>query len=780
MKRLFPHISTGVALLCVASCSTTKYVADGDYLLNEIDVTCDNQEVDATDLYDYIIQHPNTPGTFFNKTSLRFYSLSGRDTSKWMNKLIRRFGEPPVIYSEESAQLSAKEIKSQLFNMGYFNADVDYEVAKKGKKASVTYDIKAGEPYTIRDVNETIDNGLIDDIMHSKNFISDDKVKPGIKYNAENIDSRIGDVVSFVRNQGYYNFTKENLYYSVDSTLGSHQVDLKLNLHVDTTKVGHPLTRYRTTNVNVMVGERRGFNGIYDTTKYKRLTIISPKGQRFLRPKTIYNNTFVRQGRLFSELLHDRTFSALSGLSAVQTANVTYSPDTVPESLIANISITPSKPYYIQWGIDNTNTAGDLGVETYVTYQDKNIFKGSEIWKIRLGGAYEMVRGAEEKGFDSNNFFEFSINSSLSFPRILSPIFNETYAAKRGKTIFSTGFVWQNRPEFKKRYLTFDWKYAWATRRNRFSHTLDLYNITYAFVPWVLPSFQENYLNVSKNALLKQNYTNQLITRSSYTFAYSSSSTTTSALSKVKKTAKSSSNFTCMIDMAGTLPSGIVRLAKSPKNDDGYYEIVGVPFSQYARFDVDYSHTFRLGIHQELALHGGAGIASPYGNSDQIPYERRYFAGGPNSVRGWSTRELGPGRYQRQGSADFFNQTGDFKLLGQAELRIHTEGIFEYAVFFDAGNIWTVNLVKENDKLILKDYENQKDGKLVWSRLGNDLAASVGAGVRLDLSFILVRLDVGMKLHDPSRITYGTQWRPGNGLNWSDDFAIHFAIGYPF
>lgn len=766
MNRLFFLILATIALLCIASCSTTKYVADGDFLLNDIDVKCDDPEIDATDLYDYVIQQPNTPGTFFNKTSLRFYSLSGRDTSKWINKLIRRFGEPPVIYSEESTQLSAKEIKSQLFNMGYFTADVNYDVKKEGKKASVVYDIKAGEPYKIRNVDESIDGGLIDDIMHSKNFISDDKVKVGAIYNAEKIDSRVGDIVSFVRNQGYYNFTKENLYYSVDSTLGTHEVDLKLNLHVDTSKVGHPLTRYRTSKVMVMVGDQRGFSGEFDTTQYKRLTIVSPEGRRFLRPSTIYNNTFVREGRLFSEMLHDRTFSALSGLSAVQTANVTYSPDTAPGTLIANISVTPAKPYYIQWGIDNTNTAGDLGVETYVTYQDKNIFKGSEIWRIRLGGAYEMVRGAMEKGLDSKNFFEFSINSSLAFPRVLSPIFNESYAAKKGKTVFSTGFVWQNRPEFKKRYLTFDWKYMWATRRNRYSHTLDLYNITYTIVPWVLPEFQTKYLDVSTNALLKQNYTSQFITRTSYTFTYSSSSATASSLMKAKKTVKSSSNFSFMIDMSGTLPSALVRLFDSPKNNDGYYEIMGVPFSQYARFDIDYSRTFRLGIHQSLALHAGAGIASPYGNSDQIPYERRYFAGGPNSVRGWSTRELGPGRYVRNDSiaADFFNQTGDIKLLAQAELRFHTEGIFEYAIFVDAGNIWTI-----------KDYDNQPGGKIVLNELVNDLATSVGAGVRLDLSFILVRLDLGLKGYDPST----REWNI-TSPKLKRDLAIHFAIGYPF
>ena len=766
MNRLFFLILATIALLCIASCSTTKYVADGDFLLNDIDVKCDDPEIDATDLYDYVIQQPNTPGTFFNKTSLRFYSLSGRDTSKWINKLIRRFGEPPVIYSEESTQLSAKEIKSQLFNMGYFTADVNYDVKKEGKKASVVYDIKAGEPYKIRNVDESIDGGLIDDIMHSKNFISDDKVKVGAIYNAEKIDSRVGDIVSFVRNQGYYNFTKENLYYSVDSTLGSHEVDLKLNLHVDTSKVGHPLTRYRTSKVMVMVGNQRGFSGEFDTTQYKRLTIVSPEGRRFLRPSTIYNNTFVREGRLFSEMLHDRTFSALSGLSAVQTANVTYSPDTAPGSLIANISVTPAKPYYIQWGIDNTNTAGDFGVETYVTYQDKNIFKGSEIWRIRLGGAYEMVRGAMEKGLDSKNFFEFSINSSLAFPRVLSPIFNESYAAKKGKTVFSTGFVWQNRPEFKKRYLTFDWKYMWATRRNRYSHTLDLYNITYTIVPWVLPEFQTKYLDVSTNALLKQNYTSQFITRTSYTFTYSSSSATASSLMKAKKTVKSSSNFSFMIDMSGTLPSALVRLFDSPKNNDGYYEIMGVPFSQYARFDIDYSRTFRLGIHQSLALHAGAGIASPYGNSDQIPYERRYFAGGPNSVRGWSTRELGPGRYVRNDSiaADFFNQTGDIKLIAQAELRFHTEGIFEYAIFVDAGNIWTI-----------KDYDNQPGGKIVLNELVNDLATSVGAGVRLDLSFILVRLDLGLKGYDPST----REWNI-TSPKLKRDLAIHFAIGYPF
>lgn len=764
MKRRYSDIFIIVVTLSAASCSTTKYVADGDYLLNDIEVKCDNSEVDATDMYEYVIQHPNTPGTFFNKTSLRFYSLSGRDTSKWINKVIRRFGEPPVIYSEESTLLSAKEIKSQLFNMGYFLADVDYDVTKKGKKAHVVYDIKTRDVYRIRDVDEKIGDGLIDDIVKSDNVLSSDKVRTGLKYNAANIDSRVGEIVSFVRNQGYYNFTKDNLYYSVDSTLGSHEVDLKLNLHVDTSKVGHPLTRFRIAQVNVQMEQKQGRRDDIDTVLYKNITILSPEKKRFLRPSTLYNNIYVRKGRYFSEMLHDRTYSALSGLSAVQTANVTYTLDTLPNSLVANIAVTPSKPYYLQWGIDNTNTAGDFGVETYVTYQDKNIFKGSEVWRIRLGGAYEMVRAAKEKGFDSMNFFEFSINSSLSFPRVLSPLFSDSYAAKRGKTIFSTGFTWQNRPEFKKRYLTFDWKYTWSTHRNRFNHTLDMYNITYTIVPWVLPSFQTQYLDVSTNALLKQNYTNQFITRTSYAFNYSSVATSVSSMINSKKTFKSSSNFGFMIDMSGTLPSGIVRLLDSPKNEEGHYEIMGVPFSQYARFDVDYSHTFRLGVHQSLALHAGAGIASPFGNSDQIPYERRYFAGGPNSVRGWSTRELGPGHYIRRGSADFFNQTGDIKLLAQAEYRIRTEGVFEYAVFADAGNVWTI-----------REYENQPGGLFVLDDLGKDIAASVGAGIRLDLSFILVRLDVGMKGYDPST----REWNIASP-SFRRDVTFHFAIGYPF
>lgn len=710
-------------LVLLTGCSPIKYVEDGEYLLNDVSLESADDKVLPSELYDYIQQQPNSPGLLFNKTSLRVYSMSGRDTSKWINRAIRKIGEAPVIYNEASTQRSQKEMEGALQNLGYFNAKVSTEIdTSQKKRISIKYIAESGEPYKVRNYSEKIGNATLDAALSKKSILHKEGISSGDIYDANELDEHIDEVVTFAREQGYYYFSKENLYYTVDSSLNCNMVDIELNFR------GNPNALQR-----MKIGEVE--------------TKVST-GKKFLKDKVLKQNTFVRKGRMFSELTHERTYSALSSLGAVSQVDITYSPDTAPNTLNSRITITPSNIHYIQYGIDGTNTAGDFGVETYLTYQNKNIFKGSEGLKIKLQGGYEIVRNGEELGITNHNFFEFSPSISLSFPRMLCPKISDTYIGRTGKTTFQTSYTWQNRPEFRKRYLAFDWKYQWATHHHRHNHTLNLYNITYTRVPWILPAFKTQYLDKAKNALLRQNYTDALITRTSYTFS----------ITKSKN--KSTNNFSIMLDMAGTLP-----YLCTLKNDSTTKKILGVPFSQYARADIDFSRTLNPRPRHSLAWHIGLGMASPYLNSDQIPYERRYFAGGSNSIRGWATRSLGPGKYKGDNESDFFNQTGDIKLLAQAEYRFHASQMIEYAAFLDAGNIWTI-----------KTYENQPGGEFYFNTFYKSIALSYGLGIRFDLSFFLLRFDFAMKAHDPSQ---EKTWSIANP-NFRRDFAWHFGVGYPF
>lgn len=717
--RIFPYITLAI----LTSCSPIKYVEDGEYLLSDVTLeSADDKEL-PLDLYDYIQQEPNSPGLLFNNTSLRVYSMSGRDTSRWINRVIRKIGEAPIIYNEASTKRSQKEMEGALHNLGYFNAKVNLEIdTTQKKRLALKYITQMGEPYKVRNYSENIGNATIDAALNGKSILHKEGVKSGDIYNANALDKHIDEIVTFAREQGYYYFTKENLFYSVDSSLNSGMVDIELGFR------GNPNALQR-----MKIGE---------------VEIKNKAGEKFLKDKVLKQNTFIRKGRVFSEVTHERTYSALSSLGAVNQVDITYSPDTAPNTLNSMITITPSNIHYIQYGIDGTNTAGDFGVETYLTYQNKNIFRGSEGLKVKLQGGYEIVRNGEELGITNHNFFEFSPSISFSFPRILCPKISDTYIGRTGKTTFQSSYTWQNRPEFRKRYLAFDWKYQWATHRHRHNHTLDLYNITYTRVPWILPAFQTMYLDKAKNAVLRQNYTDALITRTSYTY------------SVTKNGKKSTNNFSVMFDMAGTLPY-LCTLG----NDSTTKKIIGVPFTQYARTDIDFSRTLTPRPHHSLAWHIGLGIASPYLNSDQIPYERRYFAGGSNSVRGWATRSLGPGKYRPENESDFFNQTGDIKLLAQAEYRFHASQMIEYAAFIDAGNIWTV-----------KPYENQPEGAFYFNTFYKDIALSYGLGIRFDLSFFLLRFDFAMKAHDPSLEKSWSITHP----EFKRDFAWHFGVGYPF
>ncbi len=209
-----------------------------------------------------------------------------------------------------------------------------------------------------------------------------------------------------------------------------------------------------------------------------------------------------------------------------------------------------------------------------------------------------------------------------------------------------------------------------------------------------------------------------------------------------------------------------------PMPDDGVYKIGKVAFSQFVKLDANLTYNHIISERHRIVYHAAAGVALPYGNSQSIPYEKRYFAGGSNHVRGWTARTLGPGAYRGDGSRiDYDNQAGDIHMDLSVEYRWRVWNFIELAAFTDAGNIWTI-----------REYDSQPHGVFRWNEFYRQIAWSYGAGVRLDLSFLIFRLDLGVKLHDPSRIYYDSkQWRTAsNKLNWKDDVAIHFAIGYPF
>ena len=765
MNRVLKYLLVLVVLASLSSCRLTKYVPENEYLLNKVEVKRDNKKVDVVELEELVQQQPNKSWTFLGRVSLGVYSLSGRDTSKWRNRTLRKMGEPPVIYSYPLRKSTEVQLTRKMANLGYLNAHVTSEVKTKRKRANVTYSVESGPQWTIRNFDVGItDTAIVPMLSHPKLKRLYD-VKPGTPFVSALLDGNSEALTEFLRTQGYYNLVKENFYFLVDTTIGNRQVDVTLmarRLDNDTISSKNPaFIRYRIRKVSITSGLDRfdpqsvaEFKQV-DSVQYRGLDIIYSKKRHFIRPSVLYANNFVRPGRYYSDRILENTCSSMNGMSAVKQVSVSFQP--VDDSLNATLMISPANIYYWQIGVDGTNSAGDLGMASHISFQDRNAFNGSETFGIKLNGAFESIKANDDYGIADDIYYEYGGELSLMFPQFLFPFIPEKQRQQVGaSTVFSVSLNWRDRPEYDRRFFSMDWKYKWSALHKRLNYTFDLYNINYVVTPRTSAWFDQ-YLEQKNSALLRESYKDQLITRSSFQVSYAS------ILGKQAQI----QGFTIQtsIDLAGTLPS-LVSHFSGRETRNGSYEMFGIPFAQYAKFCFDYTKLFPIDRYNVIAAHAGFGIACPYGNSSVVPFEQQFFAGGPNSVRGWNSRTLGPGSYASQGSSDFINQTGDLKLLANLEYRLKTESILEYALFIDAGNVWNI-----------KDYENKSDGRFYSDTFVEQFALAYGLGIRPNLGFLLIRLDAGLKMYDPSQSA--DRWNITHH-SLKRDLAIHFAVGYPF
>ena len=333
----------------------------------------------------------------------------------------------------------------------------------------------------------------------------------------------------------------------------------------------------------------------------------------------------------------------------------------------------------------------------------------------------------------------------------------------RATTEFGLQYNYQMRPEFTRIVASGSWSYRWGMQRQRSQHRIDLLDINYLYMPWIDPAFREIYLDKEQNYILAYNYEDRFIVRSGYSYTYNS------AGQALMNNALLGNSYSVRINIesAGSLLYGLAKLTGMKKNESGEYTLLNIPFAQYIKGDIDYAKNFVIDNRNSLAFHVGGGIAVPYGNASVVPFEKRYFSGGANSVRGWSVRELGPGSYVGDRN-NFLNQSGDIKLDASVEYRTHLFWKLHGALFVDAGNIWT-----------LHEYESQPGGQFKFNTFYKQIAVAYGMGIRLDLDFFVLRFDAGMKAINPVYES-GRNRYPIVHPDFSRDFAFHFAVGYPF
>ena len=725
--------------LLLIGCSSTKFIPDGQYLLEDVKIESADKGLDASTLQAYIRQKGNSKWFSLFKIPMATYSLAGRDSTKWLNRTLKHIGEQPVIFDSLQAQLSKKDLTTAMQNMGYMHARTEMNVKHRGHKVNVVYRLIPGEPYRISMVNYDIQDSLIKKLLYT--YKGRDAFKPSLKtgsrFTVDVLNEERRNLTTFLLNHGYYKFHKDFIQYSADSARNSRDINITLKL-----------LPYRTANHSTDT-LHPCFS--IDTIRYHS----GDDDERLhLKKSVLKNATMIDVHAPYSAEGLQQTYNKFARFQAVRYTNISFRehPDTT--LLDCDIQISTNKPNSISFQPEGTNTAGDLGAAASLTWENRNLFHGSELFSVTVRGAYEAITGLE--GYQNQNYVEYGLESKLKFPRFLAPFLSSTFKHRSLATSeLSLSYNLQNRPEFHRRVFSAAWRYHWAEPRHHISYRVDLLDLNYIYMPWISATFKHDYLDnaSNRNAILRYNYEDLFIMKSGAGLTYND------GVNAVRAN----------IEASGNILNGLSKAFRFKQNAIGQYTLFNIAYAQYAKFDIDYTHLFLFDSRNTLAAHTELGIAWPYGNSSVLPFEKRYFSGGANTVRGWGVRELGPGKYRgTDGRIDFINHTGDVKLTLNLEYRTYLFWKLNGAAFIDAGNIWT-----------LRNYAEQPGGQFKMNTFYKQIAVAYGLGLRLNFDYFILRFDAGMKAINPAYRNKEEHFALIHP-NFGRDLAFHFAVGFPF
>lgn len=747
-EYILSHILCGFVCVCMvlfASCSTTKSVPEGQYLLNKARVkVVDEKEVSGESMRKYLRQRQNSEVLGFWKMQLQIWGWQRGDSAKWINRQLRKISEPPEIFSSEAAEQSMQQLKLAMNNKGYYHNSVDTTMKIKKRKLNLTYLITAREPYTLRKYKIDLPNSDLTTFAERKRYIKD-----GMIFDTDQLDKERQRITTAMRYNGYYYFEKDLLAFMADSSLFTNQVDITLKMQDSYSQMPDSVreqvfTQFYVRNITFITTGEDG--QVPDTVRNPRIEKKYPNytfmvaGRRLLRERVLVNRFNIRPGDMYSERQVEKAYSELNTLGAVKYVNIAFR-QVGDNQLDCYVVLSRAKKHTVSAELTGTFCGGDWGIAPGLTYVNRNIFGGSEELSLSAKGSYEWRQ-------NGGRAIEAKADAALKFPNAVQ---------------VSAGYQFQLRPEeFRRTIVNAGLGYSIFTNRNRLRHTFNFIDISYVYLPWISDDFRKEFLQPTN--ILRYSYENHFIVDWAYSGNYSTYSR--------RNPLRSYTTLQYGVETAGNVLYGISKAFNLPQDEDGVYEIFKIPYSQYFKADFSWTYNQIIDKHNRLVYHAAVGVAVPFGNASSIPFEKRYFAGGANSVRGWTIRSLGPGGYRGSGNRiDYNNQSGDIKLDLNLEYRVKVVSFLHFAFFTDAGNIWTI-----------RDYESQPYGVFRFDQFYKQIAWSYGAGIRLDFDFFVFRVDFGCKLHDPSRTNFDQkQWRTvQNGLCWKDDMTIHFAIGYPF
>lgn len=772
----------GCFVWILTSCSSTRHVPDGSMLLDKVRIDVDGdslKQFDSDEMLLYLRQHPNHKIFWTAKLQLGVYNMSGKDSTKWYNKFLRKMGEPPVIYDPLLTDKSVKQLKTVMVNKGYLKGRVNVDTISNlpKKKIEVNYRMTPGEPYIVRNIDWSYSDDSIASIIEGRRDNS--LLCEGMMLDRNRLDAERDRITTLLRNRGYYGFNKEFISFSADTTADSHDVDLTLTVNppydashsgrsygIDTHEPYYIRDVKVITNYDpVLMPDLRNISA-RDSVYYDDL-LIYYGSDKYLRESVIAENCYLERGKPYRVRSVDNTYQAFSRLGILKFISVQLLPVVKVDGkdwLDVYILLTPGKPQSIELELEGTNSEGDLGIAAGITYQHRNVGHGSETLTTKLRGAYESVSGNLD-GFLHNRYMEYSLDVALNFPKFKAPFLKSDFKRRiKASTEFNLSMNYQERPEYTRIISAVGWSYKWNDRSSRNRHHFSPIDINYVYLPNSTNSFLDEI--APDNPLLRYSYEDHFIMSMGYRYYYTDKRQHLNPWRE--RFQPNVSTLKVGVEIAGNLLYAVNSIFTHRGNvKENPYKVFGIRYSQYVKGEAEYAFTHTFDERSSLAFRTGLGIAYPYGNSRILPFEKRFYGGGANGVRGWDVRTLGPGSYNSTSDVNsFINQCGDINFILSLEYRAKLFWFFEGAVFVDAGNIWTIH-----------NYENQSGGMFHFNSFWKQMALSYGIGLRMNFDYFLIRIDMGMKAHDPAGNR--DHW-PLIHPKWGRDHSLHFSIGYPF
>ena len=785
------HVRRLIMLLLATALLTgcgARYLADGERLLydNVLDVQMADSSSVSPEVKDalrhaenYYTERPNSKflGIPHMRVGLWIYGAANPRHKDIFCNYLRRLGQAPRVHNPARMRQTAAQLQGLLEQKGCFGSTVTADTLKiDNHNISIAYHVAARTRYTIDEVVYRCDNPEVSRLIDDR--LGESRLHAGDPYDQDNLGAERERLASDLREAGYFRASREMVSFVVDTSYSTSRLSIEVVVAARDQKVYHINNVYIYPNSTARLAT--------DAARYDTLIHTYPLRSRTVdfqfvydRPMSIHPQTISRAMLLFPGITYrptyvSNTYNALLNLRNFKYINIEFTePEASADSLPlvdAHVRLVRSNQQKLSFSVELTNASplggtdtaasffggGNVGIETALEYQHKNLFHGAELFRLKGSLLMELPKlalgGGDLAFYDRFSAFEATLESSLDMPTFLLPIHTGiVWQRVHPHTLISVGGSYQYHYYYERILGNASFGYQWSSSPTR-QHQLLPVELTYVSMLHLDDAFANRLAGLS-DLRLKYQYSSHFILDARYDFRHST------------QRAGVRTNFRMVrlsVESAGNLLSAISRATGSETDSSGVRQLLGVPFAQYERLTGEYTRYLYHGQRSSLVLHALAGVGLPFGNSVAMPYEKSFFGGGPTSLRAWQLRRLGPGGFIGEGG--MFERVGDMQLVFNIEERFPIISILEGAVFVDAGNVW---LMGESDQF--------PGGEFRADSFFRQLAVGVGLGLRVNVSVATLRLDLAIPLVDPG---FEATWRLPH---WKpDQLVANLGIGYPF